>query len=86
MSAIGIAALMAAGFVWLSSPTPPPTSPHVVLRSNFWITLNLGGYTIPHTSPIFWVIVGGLLVVVLGIIAAFVRAVSAFARAGTPDA
>jgi uncharacterized membrane protein YedE/YeeE len=72
MATIGMAALMAAGWVWLF--TPPPTPSDVVLRSDFWVTLNIAGYEIPHTSPIFWLIVGILLAALLGIFAGCIRA------------
>ena len=85
MATIGMAAPMAAAWVWLfpTSPTPPD----VVLRHDFWVTLNIAGYEIPHTSPIFWVIVGILLAALLGIFAGcirtIVRATRAFGHAGS---
>jgi hypothetical protein len=88
MATIGMAALMAAGWVWLFPPSPTPSD--VVLRSDFWVTLNIAGYEIPHTSPIFWVIVGILLAALLGIFAwcirALVRATRAFGHARSRNA
>ncbi|MHC5542196.1 hypothetical protein ACYOEI_28575 [Singulisphaera rosea] len=41
---------------------PGPTSTHV-FRSNFVFEIHVGGYSIPHTSPVFW----GLAILILSI-------------------
>jgi hypothetical protein len=64
---------------WLSPPQPPPGSTNpVFFGSSISMTLNFGGYEIPHTSPIFWVItailMASVIAIVAGVIAAFVWA------------
>jgi hypothetical protein len=80
MSTLVIVALIIAGILWLFSPVPPPDSPYV-FRSNFWVTLSVAGYAIPHTSPVFWVVTCILLAAVLGIVAGLIVTLMWAARA-----
>jgi hypothetical protein len=81
MSMVVIVALLIAGILWAFSPAPPPDSPQVVYRSSFWVTLNIAGYHIPHTSPVFWVVTCVLLAAVLGIVAGLIVALIWAAKA-----
>ena len=80
MFTVVIAALLIAGSLWLFSPTPPRASADVHI-SNFWVTLNIAGYEVPHTSPVFWLVTCILLVAVLGIITGLIVTLKSAARA-----
>ena len=75
MVAVAVAGITAYGARWYFRSEPQPGSPRVVLRSNFFVTLHLAGRDIPHTSRVFWVILGSILAALLGMVVGLVTAI-----------
>ena len=77
MAVVAVAGWIAGGYVWLRPPEPG------ALHDSY-ATIMIAGHVIPHTSPVFWIIVSLALAVFLGlctgVIALIVRTVSAIGR------
>jgi H+/Cl- antiporter ClcA len=80
MSTVGVAALILAVLVRLF---PPERS---FAHSEFIVSLEVAGFEIPHTSPVFWLVTGFLVLAVLGIIAGLIAIFIWATRAHTKDA
>lgn len=77
MAVVAVAGWIAGGYVWLRPPEP-------LHWHDFHATITIAGHVIPHTSPVFWIIVSLALAMFLGlctgVIALVVRTVSAIGR------
>jgi hypothetical protein len=82
MVIVAAAGLVAGAYVWLLPPAPSTSVTRV-----YSLTVEVGGYAFPHTSPAFWIVLALALAVpmalVIGMIAAIVWAVKAFRRRRT---
>jgi hypothetical protein len=72
---IAAAASVVAAAVWLLRHRPPSLYPATLSYGPISVTLHFAGYEIPHTSPIFWVIVAVLLAAVLGLLVSVIGGV-----------
>jgi hypothetical protein len=80
MALVAVMALISGVYVWLLPPELRSSPSTVIVWHDFYVTMHIAGYDFPHTSPMFWVIVGVEIVVLAGLIAVIVQAWKAFRR------
>ncbi len=82
MALVAFVAMIFGVYVWLFPPDVIDHDDiyHDVIIHEVIVTTNFAGHDIPHTSPMFWVVVCLKLAVLAGLIAMIVRAWKAVGR------